>query len=57
MKHKILYKFSKNTHTKFYASPFSGKRVVRADRRTNKTKLIVAFLNFTKAPKKSYEKT
>ena len=48
-------RFSKNTQNiKFHENPSSGSRVVPFGRkgRTDMTKLIVAFHNFAKAPKK-----
>jgi len=49
--------FSKKcTNIKFHENPSSGSRVVpcgRTDRRKDMTKLIVAFRNFTNAPKKT----
>jgi len=40
------------TNTNFHGSPSSGSRVfsMRTDRRTDLTKLIVVFRNFTKMP-------
>jgi len=50
--------FKKYSNIKFYKSPSSrsrdvssGQRGERTDGRTDITKLIVAFRNFTKAPK------
>jgi hypothetical protein len=46
--------FGKYSNTKFYGNPFSGSRVVpcgTTDRRTDMTKLTVAFRNFVNAPK------
>jgi len=46
--------FEKYSNFKFHENPSSGSWVVpcgRTDRRTDMTKLIVAFRNFAKAPK------
>jgi len=50
--------FEKPSYDKFHENPFSGSQVVppgrtdeRKDRRTDMTKLIVAFRNFANAPK------
>ena len=46
--------FEKSLNVEFHENPSSGSRVVpcgRTDRRTNLTKLIVAFRNFENAPK------
>ena len=46
--------FGKYSNTKFYGNPISGSRVVpcgTTDRRTDMTKLTVAFRNFVNAPK------
>jgi len=44
--------FEKHSNIKFQGNPYSGNRVVPCgrDSQTEKTKLIVAFLNFAKAP-------
>jgi hypothetical protein len=47
--------FEKYTNIKFHENPFSGSQVVpygQTDGRAEMTKLIVAFCNFAKAPKK-----
>ena len=46
--------FEKSSNVKVHQNPSSGSRVVsrgRTDRRTEMTKLIVAFRNFANAPK------
>jgi len=49
-------RFSKNVQTKFYENPSGGSRLVslrkdrQTDRRTDMTKLKVAFRNFSNAP-------
>ena len=50
--------FEKYTNIKFHEYPSNGSRVApcgqtdrQADRRTDMTKLIVAFRNFAKSPK------
>jgi len=46
--------FEKYSNITFHESPYSGNRVTpcgRKDGQTDMTKLIVAFLNFAKAPK------
>jgi hypothetical protein len=51
--------FEKSSNIKFHKNPSSGLSScsMRTDRRTDMTKLIVAFRNFAKAPKKCcYEK-
>jgi len=48
--------FDKYSNIKFHENPSSGSRVVlrrRADGRTDMMKLIVAFHNFSNAPKKT----
>ena len=47
--------FEKYSNIKFHENPFIGSRVVPCGR-TDITKLIVAFRNFTNAPKKRSEK-
>jgi len=47
--------FEKYSNIKFHENPSSGSRIVRCggtDGRTDMTKLIVAFHNFAKEPKK-----
>jgi len=46
----FLDKFSKKAKTNFIENPSSGSRV--AEGRVDRTKLKVAFRNFSKAPKK-----
>jgi len=52
----FLYRFSKNLQilnsTKIHAA---GYELFHADRQTDMMMLIVAFRNFTKAPKKAYQ--
>jgi len=48
--------FEKYSDIKFYEDPSSGSRVVPCGR-TDMTKLIVAFCNYTNAPKIYYIKT
>jgi len=55
MKLEFSRQFSKNTH-QFYANPSSGAESFYADRRTDMTKLIVAFRNFVNALKKQLQK-
>jgi hypothetical protein len=42
--------FEKYSNIKFHENPYSGSRVVQCGQ-TDMTKLIVAFRNFSKAPK------
>jgi len=44
--------FEKCSNIKFYDNPSSRSRVVETDRQTNIPKLVAAFRNFAKAPKK-----
>jgi hypothetical protein len=43
--------FEKYSKIKFHENPSSGSTVIRADRQTDMTELIVAFRNFAKARK------
>jgi len=48
------WNFRKYTNTKFHENPLSGGRIVpsgHTDRRTDITKVIIAFRDFVKAPK------
>jgi len=50
--------FEQSSNIKFHENLFSGSRVVpwgRTDRRTDMTKLIVAFRNIANAPKNTYK--
>jgi len=44
--------FEKYSNIKFHENPSSGSRVFHADRRTDMTKLTVAFRNFANEPKR-----
>jgi hypothetical protein len=44
--------WEKNYNIKFHDNPLGGAEFFHEDRRTDMTKLIVAFRNFAKAPKK-----
>jgi len=44
--------FEKYSNIKFHENPYSGSRVVRADGRTDMTKLIVSFHIFANSSKK-----
>jgi hypothetical protein len=43
--------FEKYTNIKFHENPPVGAELFRVDRRTEMTKIIVAFRNFANAPK------
>jgi len=48
----------KSSNIKFHENPFTGSRVVLCEltgRRTDMTKLIVAFRNFANAPKNEFK--
>jgi hypothetical protein len=49
--HCVLEIIEKQSNIKFRENPSSGSRVIYADGRTDMTKLIAAFRNFTNAPK------
>jgi hypothetical protein len=50
MKLIFLTELKKNSDIEIYENPFFGSQVVPHEQQTHKTKLIVAFHNFAKAP-------